>query len=569
MQRRHRIAFFTIAVLCAISCQAQKTIAEQLEHVIYEDQDFTKGLQLYNAITPEKVKAMSDSVLFNYHYLGGYINSEIPNHPKAIEHLLVARRLCETKLGTHTIPYMEIMKGLGDEYNEMGEAEKALEVFQDAIVKSMAARDYGGQAFGNLIIGVADCYEALGWFNEVPNHFMDAWSFWNKNEDPLVTYRYFPLWSLEQFYFRYRMYDDALKVSHEIERFIITKGGKDHPELCNALYRQGNILREAKKFDEAITIYERAIIIFQNSKNNDTKILDMLYGNLLMVLAETDRIQKCDNLLTDIRKHCKRIKNNSLYTNSLYSLAGRLNDKGNFFKALQYNETLLKEVLSEKERAVVEKQSKTIKYKNNIIESLPQLQEQFSSLSKGSDKWFAVANDLSNAYFIKNDFEKNNQILISMYNQIVVNPANSIDYHLGILSNLFGNSIKLEDYDNALKYALEKYEYLSSLSDIPELYRYNAINDIVVSKIKSNRLDGIDEYFAKIETYYKSQFGEDSSEYATYLHNRGRAYQLQNRFDDAKKALLKSITIQNKVTGKPSEKTFKYYNEVIHELGEI
>ena len=46
--------------------------------------------------------------------------------------------------------------------------------------------------FGNLIMGVQECYERMGWYNEVPAHLMDAWSFWNKEEKPVVTYTYYP-----------------------------------------------------------------------------------------------------------------------------------------------------------------------------------------------------------------------------------------------------------------------------------------------------------------------------------------------------------------------------------------
>ena len=50
---------------------------------------------------------------------------------------------------------------------------------------------------------------------------------------------------------------------------------------------------------------------------------------------------------------------------------------------------------------------------------------------------------------------------------------------------------------------------------------------------------------------------------------QGRAYQLQNKLDEAKETLLRSITLQNKLEGKPSERTFKYYMEVEQQMGEL
>lgn len=60
-----------------------------------------------------------------------------------------------------------------------------------------------------------------------------------------------------------------------------------------------------------------------------------------------------------------------------------------------------------------------------------------------------------------------------------------------------------------------------------------------------------------------------SKQYGIYLHNRGRAYQLQGKLDEAKYTLLKSISVQNKVEGKPMERTVKYYMEVQQQLSEI
>ena len=87
--------------------------------------------------------------------------------------------------------------------------------------------------------------------------------------------------------------------------------------------------------------------------------------------------------------------------------------------------------------------------------------------------------------------------------------------------------------------------------------------------MKSNTLDGIDSDLENIEQFYRNQYGEISSEYATYLHNRGRAFQLQNKLDEAKGTLLQSITLQNKLEGKPLERTVKYYMEVEQQLGEL
>lgn len=563
----HRMVVLLPSVFCAFMGYAQSSLPERLNHVL-EEQDMELGIKLYNEITPSDLELLPDSSLFDYHYLGGYLNSEIPNHEKAVSHLLAAKKLCDTKLGTYSIGYMEIMRGLGDEYLELDKVDDALAAYQEGIVKTTSIRSGAPKAFANLIMGVQDCYERLGWFNEVPNHLMDAWSFWPKEESPLETYTYYPLWRLEQFYSRYGMYEKALSISDEIEKFIISKAGDYHPELCHALYMKGNIFGRLCKYEDAIGSYQRAIEIAKKSMTEDTELMGMIYGNLLMALASVDRLDDCDVLLKDIKVYSQR-GNNSAYIKDLFSLVNRLNGRCEFLKALGYNSMLLALDLSEQEREIAEQQANNICQNKVLIESLPQLEKHFNSLSKGTNEWFEVAHNLSSAYFIKQDLVMNNVVLKSMYQEISSNPESGQDYHFWVLMNLYGNCLEKGDYSDALNFALEKLNYIASVPNASDLYRVNARNDVVVAKLRTNSLEGIDSDLSMIETFYRSQFGEMSDEYATYLHNRGRAYQLQGKFDEAKESLLKSISIQTKLVGRPMERTIKYYMEVEEELGEL
>lgn len=573
-----RMTTLLSSAICALWGFAQTSLPEKLSHVL-EVQDMDLGMRLYQEITEADLKQLPDSSLFDYHYLGGYLNSSafkydlqsdvMLNHDKAISHLLKAKDLCDTKLGTYSIGYMEIMRGLGDEYIELGKYENALAMYQEGIVKSMAVRNSGSHAFGNLIMGVQECYENMGWFNEVPNHLMDAWSFWPKDETLLETYTYYPLWCLEQFYRRYGMYDKALSISEEIEKFIISKGGDYHPEMCEALYMKGNILKNTDKQEDAIAEYERAINISKKNKIDDSELLGMLYGNLLMTLASNGEYAKCESLLNEIEIYSKKTHNPTQYANALFSLANSLCEKGKYVSALGYNAQLLKLSLSDEEKQVVERQTNTIKYNQEITESHSLLEERFRSLEIGSAEWFETAHKLSSAYYIFKDWDGNDCVLKNMYEAMLSHPTNGSDYRLWVLMNLYMNCLENEDYSDALRFALEKYEVILSVSDATELHRINAINDVAVAKMKCNNLEGIDSDLAAIESFDLAQFGEISGEYATYLHNRGRAYQLQKKFDEAKETLLKAISIQNKVEGKPFKNTVKYYMEVQQELGEI
>ena len=563
-----RVAVLLPSVFCAFSAVAQIFLSERLNYVL-ETQDMDMGLKLYQEITDAEIKQLPDSSLFDYHYLGGYLNSEIPNHEKAIYHLTEAKRLCETTLGTHSGEYMEIMRGLGDEYIDLGKYEDALAIFQEGITKSMYMRNVASHDFGNLIMGVQDCYELLGWFNEIPNHLFDAWSFWNKDGTPLVTYTYFPLWRLEQFYKRYGMYDNAISVSQLIEDFIKTKGGNSHPELAEALYMKGNILVKINKIDDGIKAFQDGLLILQKNGMSGSELYGMLSGNLLMALISSERYEESATLLKDIQQYSVNTQKPDEYKNALFSAANRASNMGNYVKAIEYNTMLLSLHLSKEERDVIENQKSTISYNQEVIESLPVLENAFSSLMIGQDDWFETGHKLSSAYYLVKDINKNGVVLTAMYKAIDLNESIGSDYYLWVISNLYGLSLEKEEYQDALRYAMEKINYLNTLNDVPYNYRYNALNDLIVAKMKSNTLDRIDSDLENIEKFYRNQYGEISSEYATYLHNRGRAFQLQNKLDEAKETLLQSITLQNKLEGKPLERTVKYYMEVEQQLGEL
>ena len=563
-----RVAVLLPSVFCVFSAVAQTSLSDRLYRVL-TSQDIDLGLKLYSEIKLTDLQQLPDSSLFNYHYLGGWCNSEISNHEKAIEHCLEAKRICESCLGIHNYEYVELMEAIGREYKKQGKYEDALAFYEEGIVKSYTGRQSVRVPYCNLLTGIIDCLEYMGWFNEIPNHLLDAWSFWYKDETPLVTYTYYPLWCLEQFYQRYGMYDNAISVSLLIEDFIKTKGGNTHPELAEALYMKGNILVEMNKTDDGIKAFQDGLFILQDNGMSSSELYGMLSGNLLMALISAERYEESSTLLKEIQQYSVNVQKPDTYKNALFSSANKAANMGNYVKAIEYNTTLLSLHLSKEESDVIENQKSTIFYNQEVVESLPVLENAFSSLMIGQDDWFETGHKLSSAYYLVKDINKNGVVLTAMYKAIDLSKSVGSDYYLWVISNLYGLSLEKEEYQDALRYAMEKINYLNTLNDVPDNYRYNALNDLVVAKMKSNTLHGIDSDLENIEKFYRNQYGEISSEYATYLHNRGRAFQLQNKLDEAKETLLQSITLQNKLEGKPLERTVKYYMEVEQQLGEL
>lgn len=550
------------SVFCAFMAVAQTSLPDRLTHVL-ETQDMEMGIKLYNEITKADLEQLPDSVLFDYHYLGGYINSEIPNHNKAIAHLLEAKRLCDTSLGTHSGVYMEIMRGLGDEYVEVGQYEEALAIYQEGIVKSTYMRVAASHDFGNLIMGVQECYERMGWYNEVHAHLMDAWSFWNKEEKPLVTYTYYPLGCLHQFYRRYEMYDNAIRVSDEIVKFITEKEGPNYPILAEELYFRGNTLSDMGRTDDAIETYRKALLILESNKleYNEEYSYNSILGNLLIALIKAEQWDDSDIVLNKIKNYATVMSNDDIYTSALTAIAFVLYNNGYYDRALKFNTELLGYPLSPERKQTADRQQEEILYSQEVLNAIPELVNLMNNNTVASDEWFEAAFKLTSAYFRKKETEKYMVLLDSMYQAIPSNSSARDEYLVAILGTLFNVSLDNANYDLALKYANEKWEYVSTLQDVPGRYKFDCINNIVVAKLKSNKLDGIYYDLDRAIELCRAVFGEESEAYAIQLHNRGRAFQLDGKYDEAKQNYLDAIALHTKVKGSPMAKTVQYLME--------
>lgn len=566
-----RMAVILSSVFCAFSLFAQASLPEKLSEVLIT-KDMNKGFLLYNQISDFELKQLPDSALFYYHYLGAYFNSdnyaERPNHEKTIYHLKEAKRICDTSLGTHFIGYMEIMHGLGDEYFEDGEFEEALAIYEEGLIKSMAIREGAPQFFANLIMGIQGCYENLGLFSEVPTHLKDAWGFWDKSKEPFDFYNYWPLWKLRQYYIRYQMYDEAIPVSEMIVSFIKNSVGDNHISMADELYMSGVTFCLAGKNEDGIDCYRKGLEILKKISGEREELYGIILGNLLLKEIETGIISEYEERLKEIMEYGEKTGNMNEYTKALYYVSDEFCNKGDYKTALSLNDKLLRMPETEKIRNIVLEQRSKILYNKELKEEFPNIETQFKNQDKTSKEWFDAGHKLASAYFISNEKRKMLDVLKLMYSALKLEDTMGKDYYYWILNNLYSVSLELGDEDNALIYALEKWQYVSSITDMPDDICFRAINNLVVAKLRSSQLEGIDSDLDVYNVLCVKLYGDNSSEYSVYLHNVGRAYQLQGNMKEAKRNYLSANTLYIKNEGKANSRTVQYLKEVEEQLVE-
>lgn len=542
---------------------AQDSLSKQLYYACI-NQDEQLAQNLYNSITDDDLKLLPDSSLFRYHYLGAYLNGEITsNDQKAIEHCLKAKAICEQSYGINRGDYQDILYELGTAYLNIGKFEDALEIFQEGIVKSLSFYNARGMySYTNMALEVQKCLENMGHIDESLPYFYEAWNNYSlKNEEPFSQLNYYPLFRLEQFYYRYEMYDKALEVADEIIDFVSANAGQEHPILAQELYFKGNILVDSNRHSEAVDIYYRALAILDSNDMGIDKTYGIIASNLMLSIIHTDRWQECDKILKKLLEYSERANNPRIYEESIVSAAYEFNSVGNYEKAIELNEEASKLALPEDLKSLLEYNSVKFIFNKEITDSIPKLFEHFDSLPKESAEWFDVGYKLSNAYYLRKEIDKNYDLLIALYDAIKKGASSGADYKYWVLQQLCGLCFEREKYDDALKYATEKWSIVSVFPEARDFDLFNALNELVVAKTRANHLEGIDEDFEKLDAICQRLYGTESKQYATILHNRGRAYQLQGKLDDAKQCFTKSISLQISYNGKP-KRTVQYLKEL-------
>lgn len=271
-------------------------------------------------------------------------------------------------------------------------------------------------------------------------------------------------------------------------------------------------------------------------------------------------------VLNKIENHSDICGDGEIYNTHLSAVAFTLFWKGDYDRALTINTKLLKRNLSEQRKQNADFQQKEILDAQELILSLPELEKSLQNCGLHSNEWFDVALNLLRAYARKKDTEKYIDLLNNIYNGFSINQSIKVKYYSAILGNLFSVCLEKENYDLALKYAIEDWNYVSILPDFSERYKFDCINNLVVAKLKSNKLDGIYDDLEKAAELCRIVFGEESETYAIQLHNKGRALQLSGRHDEAKEEYLRSIALYTKFKGAPMPKTVRYLMETEEQL---
>lgn len=517
-----------ISVFSFFCVQAQKNVSKQLNDVLVSH-DMTKGEKLLSKISEADIANMPDSVLLDYHYLAGGVADNKGNTEMAIDHLLKFKDICENKIGIFNDihRYLEIMRALGDLYEDLKKDDEALLFYEEGIVKAFAfmqSKDDDLQGYiKELRDNAADILEKQG------HHEMAISIHSGKQLDYEKTFDY----------------------------------GCDLASQATNLYKEGKAI-------EALPLLDEAKDIFQNCGKDGKDMMQPLYRDYLMCYSQIGDVKRIDKLL-------QYKKNLIFYANGKSYLASDMGELiGNFLvrhhdvnTATKYYNYFIKEhdESNSEDIVAVENLRNNIEMFKLVYIRIDSLEQVRNSLSHNSYEWGKTSLQLANQLIRIQRQSEGNDICkeVYLYSSKLDNDPDKLHWY--VLMNLTDYCLDKKDMGNAEIYLKEQLTWLDTHNvDDGNKERGWVYNKLGIAYMNSKNYDECHKAFDKAEKIFIAIYTKTSSEYAIILHNKGRLAQLEGNLDEAKSLLTEAKELQISVNGKSLDRTEQYLDEVEHAI---
>ena len=532
-----RILLLNLCLLCVVCSFAQQSVKEKIYSAYnahFSNIDIAKDI--IATIDESIVVTLPDSSRFDYHYVCAGIAYSTNDNEGIIHNLLEVKRLCEASIGIREVVYLEIMYALASAYEDKGDFDNALAIYQEGIVKGLFIRNWEGakEYFGQLNSGLASVYEEKGWQKEVPGLWRNAWDFWEKESLTFEIYNVFPLFMLSDYYERNGEYDKALEINREMSDYVLTQTNRTNPIWCDILFQKGSILGHQGKYEEAVRNYREGINI---AKQNcvEEEILESLYGNLICSLAEYETNQNIDVVLSELQIACPQ-----LYSQALFAVSYIYEKNKRYKDAIDYINQAIP-LVHGKDKEEYEWLLGLYTYEYNNQQELDMLIKS-PIPDNDTSEWFSYMEKLANAYYRDKNKEKAKDILVQMVNESIANKRPESERNR-LIYLLVGCAFEVDDYTMVLKFSKERIEYTRKKFGEQSNEYLETLNAIAISYMKTNDYKRANSVLELCSPLCIMLWGRESEQYAIVLHNYGRVAQLAGDLISAKAFYQESLSI--------------------------
>lgn len=524
----YRYIVFVISVCGAFSAFAQQNISQRIYYVL-ESHDIEECKILMQQIKESDITNMSDSTLFEYYYLAGWYSYQNKDIEKHIDYLVKAKEICETKLGisNNVFMYFEIIKALGEACEELDKDDEALLWYEEGLIKGLPYLETDDETLHSYFKDIrdysADIYEEKG--------NMDIAKYLRNNK---------PLDYVGSF-------DYAIELHHKAV-----------------------LLSTENKCSEAVKLLDEAESIFKRYGNEGKEMMQPLYRSYLLCYARMGDIKKIDALLRSKKQTMFYDDKESFLVSDMYGvISSFILIHYDVKTAEYYYQKLLKEVdkNNQKDLEQVEKIGDNIIFFKTTYALLDSLETIKASVPVLSYEWGLSSLKQSNLLIRIQRYDDANKICEQIYNMSVALKEDPQNLHWFVLQNLSDYYNQAKKPNKAEYYLKEQLSWLDSKKiplDAEE--RGWIYNQLGIAYLNGKLYKEGTDMFTRAENILLPIYGQQSQEYATILHNRGRLAQLEGKLDEAKQYLEESVKIQIDVKGNVMDKTTQYLDEVNHAI---
>lgn len=524
-------------------------------YALIDDGKYEEAHKLLQIINESQTIEHGDSCTMMYNYEMGTCLCFFDKFEEAIPYFNKALLKME-KLPHEDCIYLELIYGIGSCYKKLKQYHNAEKYFRRVMIRSNVL-GFKCIITTQTLSELTEVYNKLGYTKLAKEC---ATKINSKIEDmPSESWskRIEGLFDLANSYYEQGKYDEEIETYHKILDLIVSNVGKTNDDFLfyASLLRYKLLLQDRQ--EEAIEILKEMIDIGRSYKVHNVDVCSA-YEDYLEIMSRQNEVELVEKMLPDAIEYIQHTDEYNWPNHNLYERIGNaFADIGNYKSGIKYLEMLWNGRPSNSMRSI-----------SNLgicYYFMPDYQKSISYLKKAE----GMINDSTNNVTRK--------VLYSYLNSAYSNAQNyaeAIKYaefaapyikefdgddvyakHLTMWAIDCGNA---HQFQEAQKLFEEAKGLFSIVSDNTKVTYYSEYGFYL---IKTNEIPRATDVLKNGIKLCVESLGEDYAFLTTMYHNLGRAYMLQQDYDNALLYLNKSKDLQIKLNGKAMQRTLDYIKE--------
>lgn len=255
--------------------------------IYYQLQDYTRTVDYLQKSITMKLNHFGidhETTAESQHFLGE-VFCKIKNIDSSIKYLNLALNTRMQKYGKASVPVCKTMLALGKSYIQHHDTHQAIDCLESAYALTKITEDCNGNDFLDIQILLGQVYEECGHYCEATRHYSEALLNATGNNISYLLYLIATCEWRNEDYESSRVY---------LQKAIVINAASyesESGETSKILKKCGEVEQHAKNYKEAITYYEKALLIERKSNKNQSSIYNLVHmlGGCHSLIGSNDK----------------------------------------------------------------------------------------------------------------------------------------------------------------------------------------------------------------------------------------------------------------------------------------